>query len=1174
MLPIIPALVLAFISFICSVFVILRIVIPILPPHPLSKRVSPAEFGLPTFRKLSPADKSHLWLAGLDLVALVVFIWQGVTEYALGSSTVGLATDPGAAVRLWIVVTIRQTCLLMVAFLTLLHVRMANSVSFGSKHWMLLTPTALLVITSTTIAGILSGTGMDTLFYGLTAYSSTIAILSTIAFACLIRTLFTIKKNLTSINEPTDAWPPVREVEDRPRPSFGTEDMDAIRDGASWLTSEPGSRRQSISGWSFSTHHTTHTTTSSHHGRPQTAQHPSVPSKSSFWFASNTAGDIQVPPVPPLPSPYGPALTPEGLPDPDPFRREVPKQNHGMKTRMGSQSSWLTSSDGSHTTLTAWSFPGSQHHGSAVPPSSATEFQTAFSKSATHQDIQTTLNGGSRPVTPALSSAQVLGGYGYAPGSGPEAEKGMTSLGSLDGNTIEISMLPAIGWSVMIWLPMSFALPYLIVLAQHNVPSLAVQILFILSVTLSSPLLTLNLLVGSPLPIPVGLFDGNADSQMANQLPLGGSFPPTRWSHDYKRSTSCSVTVVESRRSGDVWISKGDAVDGKGKFSRAMSLLNPAPKLSVLPPAEGDDVDDLPPIPFQHEDSLPVHVHGTPQSENSVQFGRMKTQSKASSQMSHPVADESLAFGSRIMVAQRHYSAMAQTVVVPAGTGNRESAGANTLVGATGVASKRGSYASHVRTRSGASTYTQERPQTPLDRETACISPPPSIPLPPTPPNVRAARLAMLNHKKSFSSGYSIKENHDDINEIDAMTAGVLPLLVPGLKVGDGMKIKDGEYSPPGTWSKHKGMKMAKKMSEFGEDFSSPEVHSTPARTKQPRNRKVSGHKKNHFSLPSLSLGKEGMQSLASWGTEIRHAFETKVTQYTVVPSQIDIRRNTVLGVEGSDEPVSNLSDVQEDEVKDFISYKGANLGRTTSLRSLGLKADVPHNIDSGRSSLISGVPPSANSEMTLFDDFEAGLESGPQAESTPHNSIAQKPVSRHPPPPMPNIRRSSIRYIKAEERESIVIAPMDEPSLNTSDTAPHWSTRTRSVVPKASKLNRSPSDGKENGGLRQLTLLQDRGNVANVSNGRSSPTANIRPLTLGKKQKSRMRPSSQDENAVPGITPAPGKKSKNLKELTLVRSETSKARAVLRKTEVLPDVVVRPPSLTENQSFVYNFHG
>lgn len=74
MIPLIPTLALAFFSFICSAFIILRIVIPILPPHPLSRRVSPvsfhklyrsacliffrqSEFGLPDFRSLSPADK-------------------------------------------------------------------------------------------------------------------------------------------------------------------------------------------------------------------------------------------------------------------------------------------------------------------------------------------------------------------------------------------------------------------------------------------------------------------------------------------------------------------------------------------------------------------------------------------------------------------------------------------------------------------------------------------------------------------------------------------------------------------------------------------------------------------------------------------------------------------------------------------------------------------------------------------------------------------------------------------------------------------------------------------------------------------------------------------------------------------------------------------------------------
>ena len=41
MLPLIPTLALSFLSFIASAFVILRIIIPILPPHPLSRRVAP-----------------------------------------------------------------------------------------------------------------------------------------------------------------------------------------------------------------------------------------------------------------------------------------------------------------------------------------------------------------------------------------------------------------------------------------------------------------------------------------------------------------------------------------------------------------------------------------------------------------------------------------------------------------------------------------------------------------------------------------------------------------------------------------------------------------------------------------------------------------------------------------------------------------------------------------------------------------------------------------------------------------------------------------------------------------------------------------------------------------------------------------------------------------------------
>ena len=52
-----------------------------------------------------------------------------------------------------------------------------------------------------------------------------------------------------------------------------------------------------------------------------------------------------------------------------------------------------------------------------------------------------------------------------------------------------------------------FAFSYFFLISQHALPSTAVRVLFILSVTLTSPLLVLNILFGSPLSIPTGLFD-------------------------------------------------------------------------------------------------------------------------------------------------------------------------------------------------------------------------------------------------------------------------------------------------------------------------------------------------------------------------------------------------------------------------------------------------------------------------------------------------------------------------------------------------------------------------------------------------------------------------------------------------------------------------------------------
>ncbi|KAJ3834973.1 hypothetical protein F5878DRAFT_727846 [Lentinula raphanica] len=1231
MFPLIPALALAFFSFLCSAFVVLRIVIPILPPHPLSRRVAPSEFGLPNFRSLSAADQSHVWLASLDILALCIFVWEAISEYMGGPTGYAIGQEALPSVRLWFMLTVRQTCLFVVAGLTLLHIRLGRSVSFGQKHWMLWGPSSVLILTSTAVAGILSAAGLNSLFIGLAAYSSILAILSSIAFIGLAVTLFVIRRNLSSsMDDGVDHWSPMRQVEEKPRPSFATEEIDALRDGASWITSNASSRRDSVSAWSFSTHRTV--TTTRHSGRAQTALHPSIPAKSSYWFGTSTSQVNTIPPVPPLPSPYGPlSPTSESLSEPDPFRRiPSPLPQHPRERFLGSQNSWLSSSNGSHTTLSAWSFPTT--HAENMHNASSPNLQTTLLPS-------TTAPVSSRPATPALSSAQVLGGYGY---KDSEKEAGSTPSSS---TTLDVSIYRSLGWLILIWIPMGLSLPYLITLSQNIPASLATSILLTLSVTMSSPILALNILFRAPIPIPSGLFD------VPNDLPtnlLRGASPTSdtvKWSREYKRSAS--ITVVEGRRSGDVWLSNGDAADGKGKVSRALGMMSPMPKLSVLPLEDDDNEPVTPPLPIQDGDSsMPVNLHSRSYSETSAQFGRIRKDSKASSYFSG--ADDSIAFASKIMIAQKHYSALAQTIHVNGSPEKDPSAGAHLFLdgpvastSAVDVPTAGKNRASqHLRTRSVTSA---NGPETPTSASfNASPSPPPAFPLPPTPPNVRAARLA--KHKKSYSSISAGKYSFgpvDDMNEIDALTAGVLPLLVPGLKVGDNMKIKD---SPPATWRKRaqaelevsrersrsrstsrtrgegRTARLLKALNEFGEDFSSPEMHSTPARTragaskvKEARGRKTSAHKRNHFSLPSLGLGKDGVQSLSFWSNELGRAIENRFSQYTAVPSNVEFRRNTVFGADSIPNDLSNLRASPEEIVQQTIN-RGAPLGRAMSTRSLGLRAEVPHGVDTARSSIasmINNIPPSAASTVTLFEDFVNGLEAGPHAESTPHNNAAHKRVSEDVVPPLPSSnhyrtstasnrnsinqkrsssnsnRRSSIVYIKSDENATVT-PPNDSSTSSTSamSSLAQWSSRAvRPLMPKSSKLQRKASKAApsaENaskadsprGGLRPLSLLQER-DVNTVAGPGVPASKGIRPLALAKKEgaalskKAKARPS--DENASPDM-PRSRLNKHNLKPLNLARSDTNKMRAILRQDELLPDVVVRPPSTTEHQVYAYTF--
>lgn len=287
-------------------------------------------------------------------------------------------------------------------------------------------PVLVLTATSTALAGVMSGAGVNSLFLGLAAYSGTNALLTTAIFVTLFSTLYAIKRNLAALNEDeNDLWPPVREQR---RSSFTTEDIDAIKDGASWVTSNAGSSRNSVSQWSFSTHQTAVASVRS--SKSPKVHSGSAPAKSSFWFPN---GDQLVPPVPPLPSSYGASTLADS--DPDPFRRDLPLTPNTPRGRFNSQCSWITSTNGSHTTYPAWSFPPSHDGASLRSPS-----------------IMDHLKADARRATPALATAKVLGGYGFDPHD--KSQGSLDSLAAPEGADVSISLRHIIGWLVSVWLPL------------------------------------------------------------------------------------------------------------------------------------------------------------------------------------------------------------------------------------------------------------------------------------------------------------------------------------------------------------------------------------------------------------------------------------------------------------------------------------------------------------------------------------------------------------------------------------------------------------------------------------------------------------------------------------------------------------------------------------------------
>lgn len=340
------------------------------------------------------------------------------------------------------------------------------------------------------------------------------------------------------------------------------------------------------------------------------------------------------------------------------------------------------------------------------------------------------------------------------------------------------------------------------------------------------------------------------------------SVPTFRFSHEYKRSGS--ITVVEGRRSGDVWLANGDAVDGKSKLGRVAELLLPKPKLSVLPPEDTDKIPEAemtPPLPMQTENS-PIFP-STPQSENSMELGRNRSRKESKMSSHYSGGSDSAALATQILIAQRHYSTLAMTMVLPPSPDGRASVdGVVSHVTGLETNQPQSRRTSHLRARS-VSSVTSGGGVSSVQRFP--LTPPPSSPLPPTPPSVRELkerRARMLSHRKSqshssVSEGFSFGPvGNDDVAEIDALSARLLPLLVPGLKVGHNVKVRD-------DWNfrevKHRAYDKATfkssrsapmELGGFADDFPSPETHSTPPARETRKVKKTSARGRKHFSLP------------------------------------------------------------------------------------------------------------------------------------------------------------------------------------------------------------------------------------------------------------------------------------------------------------------------------------
>ncbi|WWD00153.1 hypothetical protein V866_007061 [Kwoniella sp. B9012] len=217
-----------------------------------------------------------------------------------------------------------------------------------------------------------------------------------------------------------------------------------------------------------------------------------------------------------------------------------------------------------------------------------------------------------------------------------------------------------------------------------------------------------------------------------------------------------------ARRSGDVWISNGHAIEGGGFISRATEMLKPVPAMRVL------------------EDTRRRNDDGT---MKKMRGGVVSMLAKRASSLFHSQtrddiesgqfedADGELSFDKGINPASPAKSGIAISIIAPSPV-------------------KRLSKSTAV-TRTGSSYSTGEgenEPEIDASYGTAEIG---------------MAKRGRMSNGPMFIFGKDKEKRTENGYELDWLTAGVLPRLVPSIKIGTDVRIEPAPHSAPSGQTEH-----------------------------------------------------------------------------------------------------------------------------------------------------------------------------------------------------------------------------------------------------------------------------------------------------------------------------------------------------------------------------------